>query len=324
MTNFAESPHTIGPWANHLDSVDTAPPRWDEVDPMVRGVWNMAQYMIANQVVQNEHPWLNEYAACTLKGEQRQDDGDNWVTIGSDIDEYFYTDGFGGLKYNFRQVERALEEKEGYVHVDWMATPAAITSAARRIGSRLDLGISVGLSSHTSEEYLERLAQSNIHHIDGSILDPNVHAKMLDILDGRQIDLFTSRPKGGIQLLPLQAGSAAAAYYYHMSNFIYNRLSPGGFMFTETPSVSSSRHWAGAMYEWFDTLSERGVDASWAGGAAVIRKGDMENLPRLTPDSAIVRMDDRRLRCRRTFVSDTQLSKDSYLNTLEELSRPWE
>ena len=180
---------------------------------MVRGVWAMAQFIIENQITNIDHPWISEFITKNGEADDRASSGDQWQKVGSSLREYFYSDGFANLKYNLRSVTSFLESKGNYTYVDWMANPAAIKSADETVNATLDMGISMGLGAHYSEEQLATLAARNIHFIKGSILDPLNHAKMLGLLGDRQIDLFTARPKGGIDLLPLTVGAPAAEYY---------------------------------------------------------------------------------------------------------------
>lgn len=267
----------MGPWVQHTTTGSQAEiPHWDAVEPMVRGVWNMAQDARRRQIIQVwGNPWFQEFMAKALQTEQRADSGDNWATLGSRLDEYFYADGFDGLAYGLHHVQKFLRDKGEFVFVDWMATPTAIRSADY-IGDGLELGISVGLGAHAPDVELDALATArNIHHITGSILDPAVHASMLEKLNGRTIDLFTARPKGGMDLLPTTPSLTSMNYYHRMFNFIYNRLSPGGFMFVETPQRGEDfSGWCTATSVWVDMLQEEGLDADSGSGGIVARKAE--------------------------------------------------
>jgi hypothetical protein len=251
---------------------------------MVRGVWNMAQDARQRQIIEIwGNPWFQDFMAKVLKTERRADGGDHWPTIDSSLDQYFDADGFGGLAYQLHDVYKFLRDKGKFVYIDWMATPAAVRSADY-LGDGLEMGLSVGLDAHTHDLELELLAKNrNIHHLSGSILDPAVHASMLEKLDGRTIDLFTARPKGGMELLPTAPSVTSMNYYHRIFNFIYNRLSPGGFMFVEKPQRGRDFvGWCTATDIWVDMLKEEGLDADSGGGAIVARKGQgARRLPQL-------------------------------------------
>src|SRR6266568_684029 len=238
------------------------------------------------QIIHLDHPWLREAFIKNMRTEERKTKGDQWGKLGCTWQEYFYEDGFSGLKYEPYHVRNFLSNKN-YTHVDWFATPTAITSLADSLETPPALGISVGLSSHLTPKQEQQLAeQRNIHHLTGSALDPAIHAQMLDVLDGNTIDVFSARLKGGYKLLPMKAESASYLYYYRIINFLYRHISPNGFMFFETPhSVRGEdfMKWQTlAINQWMARLDSHGIDVDHTGNALVIRKHpEINTLPQL-------------------------------------------
>ena len=81
------------------------------------------------------------------------------------------------------------------------------------------------------------------------------------------------RPKGGIDLLPMRAEAAGFQYYYRLANFIYRNLSPGGFMFLETPrDQQNPARWGLTINDWVKELQAHNIEADSTGKAMVIKK----------------------------------------------------
>ena len=147
----------------------------------------------------------------------------------------------------------------------------------------------MGLSSHLTEQEEKVLSeQRNIHHIPGSIFDPNNHALMLELLDGNSIDVLSARPKGAYKLFPMSAEPTSYLYYYRMINFLYQHMSPNGFMFFETPSFDSVESQDAVKWQtfvldpWSARLNSHGIDTDYNGSAMVIRRHpQIDSLPQM-------------------------------------------
>lgn len=319
-TEFTE--RVVGPWTEYTDAgVHTDLPEWGHVDPMVRGVWGMAEQVQQERLLALRYqPWLGEFVLRKMQAEQRAADGDEWVTLHSSLREYFYADGFANLKFGMGHVERLLRAREDYTYVDWFATPAAIRSALYSTGTKLGLGVSVGLDAHG---HTGTGHEENIHHISGSALDPRVQAQMFTLLGDRQIDLFTARPKGGMGLLPTSPEATSFMYYHRLVNSIYSRLSPDGLMFFETPKGGDNQHyWSITLEKWIRELQEQGIDADYSGTAMVLKKNDaVPKLPWLSEGECMnnpsLYYDSSKLRTTGWIANGVEMIDEAYMGYLE-------
>jgi len=268
MPSMELAQRTVSPWSDHTEATKTPePPCWRQVDPMIRGVWNMAQHIRSEQIVVSDH-WLSDFVLKTIQSEERAVSGDFWPTNHSDFTQYFHADGFGSLAYGARAALQTLQ-REDATYVDWFAPPAAVRSVAMTPGVSLGMGISVGLGGAPSDKL------SNIHHLSGSLFDPSVHAQLLQKLDGRPIDLFTARPKGGVSLFPQEPTAASFEYYLRLLNTVYRRMSPEGLLFTEFPGAGLRGNgylWPLTVDLWAQELRDQGIDIDTGGHALVIKK----------------------------------------------------
>jgi hypothetical protein len=310
MANIELTPCEIGPWTAHTAATgQPEPENWRQVDPMVRGVWNMAQDIRSKRIVSLSDPWLAEFVRKMMETDEQVAYGDPWATLDSPLKEYFSDDGFGYLQYGHNDAVQRLR-REGSTY-----------------GDKLGMGISVSLSAAKGD------LPDNLHHIAGSLFDPSVHAAMIKRLGGRSIDLFTARPKGGQRLMLQEPTPQAFQYYRRLANTVYRRMSPGGLFFAEMPNGGhgSGHIWGRALDIWTQELNDQGISAETRRddkrNVLVIEKAaHAKSLPNLSEDACYTDppqyWDGSRLRCE-GYMGSAALSDEEYAALFREQPSYW-